>query len=141
MLQVGNFQFFSEMDDGGGPITEVSSSLDTDITEPTEQLTKQLTESSSAENPEGEPPEDVEQSQAFVKRLQERTQAAIMEERSRWEQEISERYGNYDTYDRAMNFFMKQAGYNDVDSMMQAIEQQDLLQRAEFQASRQTFQH
>ncbi|MGQ0418943.1 MFS transporter [Bacillus sp. HC-Mk] len=106
-------------------------SLDTDITEPTEQLTKQLTESSSAENPEGEPPEDVEQSQAFVKRLQERTQAAIMEERSRWEQEISERYGNYDTYDRAMNFFMKQAGYNDVDSMMQAIEQQDLLQRAE----------
>ncbi|MGQ7147058.1 hypothetical protein ACUOA8_50650, partial [Escherichia sp. SS-MK2] len=82
----------------------------------------------------------MEQSQAFVKRLQERTQAAIMEERSRWEQEISERYGNYDTYDRAMNFFMKQAGYNDVDSMMQAIEQQDLLQRAEFQASRQTFQ-
>ncbi|MGA4466870.1 hypothetical protein ACPA2L_30435 [Bacillus bombysepticus] len=32
-------------------------------------------------------------------------------------------------YDRAMNFFLKQAGYNDLDSMMQAIEQQDLLQR------------
>ena len=78
------------------------------------------------ENPEG-----VEQSQAFAKRLQERTQAALMEERQRWEQEVSERYGNYDTYDRAMNFFMKQAGYNDLDSMMQAIEQQDLLQRAE----------
>ena len=30
-----------------------------------------------------------------------------------------------------MNFFMKQAGYNDLNSMMQAIEQQDLLQRAE----------
>ena len=54
-----------------------------------------------------------------------------MEERQRWEQEVSERYGNYDTYDRAMNFFMKQAGYNDLNSMMQAIEQQDLLQRAE----------
>ena len=83
------------------------------------------------ENPEGQPPEVVEQSQAFAKRLQERTQAALMEERQRWEQEVSERYGNYDTYDRAMNFFMKQAGYNDLNSMMQAIEQQDLLQRAE----------
>ena len=52
------------------------------------------------ENPEGQPPEVVEQSQAFAKRLQERTQAALMEERQRWEQEVSERYGNYDTIAR-----------------------------------------
>ena len=52
----------------------------------------------------------MEQSQAFAKRLQERTQAALMEERQRWEQEVSERYGNYDKYDRAINFFNNKQG-------------------------------
>ncbi|MGQ0454318.1 MFS transporter, partial [Bacillus sp. SS-TM] len=139
LLRVGNFQFFSELEGSGGEVgTEITSprveSGDVippqDTGEVATPSPEQIEQSPIENNPEGQPPEGVEQSQAFAKRLQERTQAALMEERGRWEQEISERYGNYDTYDRAMNFFMKQAGYNDLDSMMQAIEQQDLLQRA-----------
>ncbi|WP_144519922.1 OmpH family outer membrane protein [Bacillus thuringiensis] len=137
-LRVGNFQFFNGLEGGAEVVTETVSPSDLggeltppqgtgEITEPTGQI--ETTPGQQLEG--GENPEGVEQSQAFAKRLQERTQAALMEERQRWEQEVSERYGNYDTYDRAMNFFMKQAGYNDIDSMMQAIEQQDLLQRAE----------
>lgn len=132
-LRLGNFQFFNGLEGGGEVVTEtappsveggeVAHPQGTgEVATPPEQIEQPPIEN----NPEG-----VEQSQAFAKRLQERTQAALMEERQRWEQEVSERYGNYDTYDRAMNFFMKQAGYNDIDSMMQAIEQQDLLQRAE----------
>lgn len=138
LLRLGNFQFFNGLEGGAEVVTETVSPSDLggeltppqgtgEITEPTGQI-----ETTPGQQLEGvENPEGVEQSQAFAKRLQERTQAALMEERQRWEQEVSERYGNYDTYDRAMNFFMKQAGYNDLDSMMQAIEQQDLLQRAE----------
>ncbi|MEI4618775.1 MFS transporter, partial [Bacillus cereus] len=127
-LRLGNFQFFNGLEGGGEVVTEtappsveggeVAHPQGTgEVATPPEQIEQPPIEN----NPEG-----VEQSQAFAKRLQERTQAALMEERQRWEQEVSERYGNYDTYDRAMNFFMKQAGYNDIDSMMQAIEQQDL---------------
>ncbi|WP_420973746.1 MFS transporter [Bacillus thuringiensis] len=143
LLRLGNFQFFNGLEGSAEVVTETVSPSDLggeltppqgtgEITEPTGQIeTTPGQQLEGVENPEGQPPEGVEQSQAFAKRLQERTQAALMEERERWEQEASERYGNYDTYDRAMNFFMKQAGYNDLDSMMQAIEQQDLLQRAE----------
>ncbi|MGG1344151.1 MFS transporter [Bacillus toyonensis] len=141
-LRLGDFQFFNGLEGGGEAVIETASSIEGgeselsqgvgEVTNPSEQIEQLPIEN----NPEGQSPagqtlEDIEQSQAFAKRLQERTQAALMEERQRWEQETSERYGNYDTYDRAMNFFMKQAGYNDLDSMMQAIEQQDLLQRAE----------
>ncbi|AFU12941.1 hypothetical protein MC28_1519 [Bacillus thuringiensis MC28] len=142
-LHLGDFQFFNGLEDGGEAVIETASSSVEggeselshgvgEVTNPSEQVEQLPIEN----NPEGQSPagqisENIEQSQAFAKRLQERTQAALVEERQRWEQETSERYGNYDTYDRAMNFFMKQAGYNDLDSMMQAIEQQDLLQRAE----------
>lgn len=141
-LRLGDFQFFNGLEDGGEAVIETASSIEGgeselsqgvgEVTNPSEQIEQLPIEN----NPEGQSPagqtlEDIEQSQAFAKRLQERTQAALVEEHQRWEQEVSERYGNYDTYDRAMNFFMKQAGYNDLDSMMQAIEQQDLLQRAE----------
>ncbi|EOQ01304.1 hypothetical protein IKC_06261, partial [Bacillus cereus VD184] len=136
-LSLGNFQFFNGLEGGGEPITETAPSIEGgevalpqgtgEITTPPEQIEQSPIEN----NPEGQPPEAIEQSEAFAKRLQERTQAALMEERGRWEQEAAERYGNYDQYNRAMNFFMQQSGHNDLDSMMQAIEQQDLLQRAE----------
>ncbi|WP_144499649.1 MFS transporter, partial [Bacillus thuringiensis] len=137
-LRLGNFQFFNGLEGGGEAVIETASSGVEggesappqgagEVTNPPEQIEQPPIEN----NPEGQPPENIEQSQAFAKRLQERTQAALMEERQRWEQEVSERYGNYDKYDRAINFFQQQAGYNDLDSMMQAIEQQDLLQRAE----------
>lgn len=42
------------------------------------------------------------------------------ERNQRWEDKVSELYGNYNTYDRV-------AGYNDIDNMMQAIEWQGLL--------------
>ncbi|MEI4618501.1 MFS transporter, partial [Bacillus cereus] len=132
-LRVGNFQFFNSLEGGGEIVTktvppsdlggELAPSQGTgEVVNPTEQIEQPPIEN----NPEGQPTEAIEQSEAFAKRLQERTQAALMEERGRWEQEAAERYGNYDQYNRAMNFFMKQAGYNDLDSMMQAIEQQDL---------------
>ncbi|MCQ6289068.1 MFS transporter [Bacillus cereus] len=137
-LRLGNFQFFNSLEGGGEVVTETvpPSDLGGELTPPqgTGEITEptgQIEQSPIENNPEGQPPEAMEQSEAFAKRLQERTQAALMEERGRWEQEAAERYGNYDQYNRAMNFFMKQAGYNDLDSMMQAIEQQDLLQRAE----------
>ncbi|HEQ3529490.1 TPA: MFS transporter [Bacillus cereus] len=133
-LRLGNFQFFNGLEGGGEVVTdsdsggELAPSQGTgEVVNPTEQIEQPPIEN----NPEGQPTEAIEQSEAFAKRLQERTQAALMEERGRWEQEVSERYGNYDKYDRAMNFFQQQAGYSDLDSMMQAIEQQDLLQRAE----------
>ncbi|PEF60990.1 MFS transporter, partial [Bacillus cereus] len=137
-LRLGNFQFFNGLEGGGEVVTETVPPSDSggelapsqgtgEVVNPTEQIEQPPIEN----NPEGQPIEAIEQSEAFAKRLQERTQAALMEERQRWEQEVSERYGNYEKYDRAINFFQQQAGYNDLDSMMQAIEQQDLLQRAE----------
>ncbi|PEP80692.1 MFS transporter [Bacillus toyonensis] len=141
-LRLGDFQFFNGLEGGGEAVIETASSVEGggnapsqgvgEVTNPPEQTEQLPIENNpDGQSPAGQTSENIEQSQAFAKRLQERTQAALVEERQRWEQETSERYGNYDTYDRAMNFFMKQAGYNDLDSMMQAIEQQDLLQRAE----------
>ncbi len=128
-LRVGNFQFFNGLE-GGGELAPPQGTGE--VATPPEQIEQPPIENNlEGQLPAGQPPEAIEQSEAFAKRLQERTQAALMEERGRWEQEAAERYGNYDQYNRAMNFFMQQSGHNDLDSMMQAIEQQDLLQRAE----------
>ncbi|MCQ6307071.1 MFS transporter, partial [Bacillus cereus] len=129
-LRLGNFQFFNGLEGSGEAVIETASSSveggESALPQGTGEVAnppEQIEQSPLENNPEGQPPagqplEDIEQSEAFAKRLQERTQAALMAERGRWEQEAAERYGNYDTYDRAMNFFMKQAGYNDLDSMM-----------------------
>ncbi|MGX5634608.1 MFS transporter, partial [Bacillus thuringiensis] len=89
-LRVGNFQFFNGLEGGGEVVTETvpPSDLGGELTPP--QDTGEIIESTGqqlegGENPEGQPPEGMEQSQAFAKRLQERTQAALMEERQRWE--------------------------------------------------------
>ncbi|MEC5308860.1 MFS transporter, partial [Bacillus thuringiensis] len=97
-LRLGNFQYFNGLEGGGETVIETaSSSIEGgesalpqgagEVTTPPEQIEQPPIEN----NPEGQPPESIEQSQAFAKRLQERTQAALMEERGRWEQEVSER--------------------------------------------------
>ncbi|PFT73084.1 MFS transporter, partial [Bacillus thuringiensis] len=100
-LRLGNFQFFNSLEGGGEVVTETVPPSDLggeltspqgtgEIAEPTGQIeTPPGQQLEDGENPEGQPPEAMEQSEAFAKRLQERTQAALMEERGRWEQEVS----------------------------------------------------
>jgi hypothetical protein len=75
--------------------------------------------------------DSIEQSKSFAKRLEERTQAKLAEERQRWEQEVQEKYGNYDQFKRMTDFFLQQSGYQSHEQLLEAIEQQELLQRAE----------
>lgn len=76
-------------------------------------------------------PDDLEQSKVFAKRLEERTQAKLAEERQRWEEETNQKYGNYDQYQQAMDFVMKQSGYQNFDEFQQAIKEAELAERAE----------
>ncbi|PEF60925.1 MFS transporter, partial [Bacillus cereus] len=76
LLRVGNFQFFNGLEGGGEAVIEtVSSNVEgvesvalqeaDEVTNPPEQMEHSPIEN----NPEGQPPESVEQSQAFAKRL------------------------------------------------------------------------
>lgn len=116
-----NLQYFATDDVVGGG--DVTTEPITEPTEPAVQETDPVVETPATQEPGTEQQPEITPEQDFESR--------IAEERQRWEQETSERYGNYDNFNRMAQFFMQQSGYNNIDSMMQAIEQQELLQRAE----------
>lgn len=76
-------------------------------------------------------PDDLDSSKAFAKRLEERTQKALAEERAKWEQETSQKYGNYDQYQQAMDYVMKQSGYSSFDEFQAALQEAQLNERAQ----------
>jgi hypothetical protein len=82
-------------------------------------------------NPQDSPTDDLDQSKAFAKRLEERTQKALQEARQQWEQETSQKYGSFDQYQKATNFVMQQAGYNSFEDFQKAIEETELMERAQ----------
>lgn len=76
-------------------------------------------------------PEDVDQSKSFAKRLEERTQAKLAEERQKWEEEVNQKYGNYDQYQQTMDYVMQKSGYNSFEDFQSALEEAQLAERAE----------
>lgn len=83
-------------------------------------------------NLSGEPPaEDLEQSKAFAKRLEERTQKALADERAKWEQENSQKYGNYDQYNQTVQYFMRQSGFDNFDEFQEALKEAEIAERAQ----------
>jgi hypothetical protein len=121
----GNFplkldlQFFSEdLGVEGGEVADPT--LEVETVDPTLET-----------QPADPPQDDLEQSKAFAKRLEERTQRALQEERQKWEQETSQKYGNYDQYQQAMEFMMQRGGYQSFDEFQAAIQEAQLAERAE----------
>lgn len=76
-----------------------------------------------------EPPLD--DSKAFAKRLEERTQKALAEERAKWEQEVNQKYGNYNQYQQSMDYLMQRGGYSSFEEFQAAINEAQLAERAE----------
>jgi hypothetical protein len=114
-----DLQFFSE--DLGVEVGEVA--------DPT--LEVETVDTTLETQPADPPQDDLEQSKAFAKRLEERTQRALQEERQKWEQETSQKYGNYDQYQQAMEFMMQRGGYQSFDEFQAAIQEAQLAERAE----------
>jgi hypothetical protein len=82
-------------------------------------------------DPQDPPTDDLDQSKSFAKRLEERTQKALQEERQKWEQETSEKYGNYDQYQQSLEYVMKTAGYNSFEDFQTALQEAQLQERAQ----------
>lgn len=76
---------------------------------------------------------DVTKQQSFAHRLKEQTEKVLAEERSKWEKETSEKYKDYDTYRKATEYLQKTSGIEDVMTLKEQIELQELNERAEQQ--------
>jgi len=82
--------------------------------------------------PEETPSDDgIEQSKAFAKRLSERTQAKLAEERAKWEAEQAERLRDYERYRSLADQMLKYSGHQDIDTLQQTLEQELLQAQAE----------
>lgn len=80
----------------------------------------------------------IDNSKAFAKRLEERTQAKLAEERQRWEQdqyqreqEYQQRLAEQENYQRATQFFLERGGYDSIEALNEAIELQRMQEQAE----------
>jgi hypothetical protein len=105
-----------------GSASESSSVEDTATAVETE--TASVTDTSEA---------DVTKQQSFAHRLKESTEKALAEERAKWEKETSEKYKDYDTYRKATEYLQKTSGIDDVMTLKEQIELQELNERAEQQ--------
>lgn len=73
---------------------------------------------------------DIENSKSFAKRLEERTQAKLAEERQKWEEEVKSKVYDPDKTSAALNYIMKQGGYDSYEDFVSAIEEAQLQERA-----------
>jgi hypothetical protein len=125
-----NLQHFSEGDE---PVIEesetVSDSVESDGVAPAQDT--EVEEVVSDESQEESDP--IDNSKAFAKRLEERTQAKLAEERQRWEQEQAERYGDYDHLKKVTDYLVQRGEFGDVQALNEAIELEMLQERAEKQ--------
>ncbi|OKP91415.1 hypothetical protein [Paenibacillus sp. P32E] len=110
------------VDEEIGSASESSSVEDTATAVETE--TASVTDTSEA---------DVTKQQSFAHRLKESTEKALAEERAKWEKETSEKYKDYDTYRKATEYLQKTSGIDDVMTLKEQIELQELNERAEQQ--------
>ena len=101
-----------------------------EVADPTPEVAEPV-ETVDTVDPQEPPTDDLDQSKAFARRLEERTQKALQEERTKWEQEYSQKYANYDQYQQAADFFMSRTGYNSFEEMQQAIQEEQLNERAQ----------
>lgn len=115
-----NLQFFSEEieETGVEEVPAAGEQVDTsDLPEPTE---------TGANDSDAADPKPNNFEKAFAKRLS--------AEREKWETERSkesERFKDYDKYEKATQYLMKQGGFSDVQALNDALEQQILMERAE----------
>jgi hypothetical protein len=123
-----NLQLFSaDLGVEGGDFADSTPADDIEVTEPTIDGPQDPPVDQT-----GEPPtDDLDNSKAFAKRLEERTQKALAEERAKWEQETSQKYGNYDQYDQALQLVLKQSGFGSFEELQQALHEAELTERAQ----------
>lgn len=95
---------------------------------PVESVESEEVAPSQTEVPETEPQEDgIEQHKAFAKRLSERTEKAVAEERAKWQAEQAQYHEELNRYRTLSQQMMQFSGHSDIDSLQQAL-QQELLQ-------------
>jgi hypothetical protein len=123
-----NLQLFSDdLGVEGGEFADPAPDLPIDASpEPTDPSADP-----SPVDPQEPPVDDLDQSKSFAKRLEERTQKALQEERQKWEEETNQKYGNYDQYHKSMEYVMKASGHNSFEEFQAAIEEAQLTERAE----------
>ena len=73
----------------------------------------------------------IEQSKSFAKRLEERTQAKLQEERQKWEQEKAEEFKDYEQAKKAADYLRQRGGFEDFMSLNEAIELEMLQEQAQ----------
>jgi hypothetical protein len=124
-----HLQFFSE---------EIPSEP-VEITEPVETPSEGVEDVEIAEPQTEDAPEtptdepEIDKSKAFAARLKERTDKILAEERSKWEQEQQEKYGQHDQYRKAAEYLQQTSGFSSIQELQEAIELQELQERAESQ--------
>jgi hypothetical protein len=118
MLKVRLHPLFNE--DGG-----ISAESGVDTTPAAEVQTSEVTESQTGVDTQAaaEPEKQNNFEKAFAKRL--------AEAQTKWEKETSEKYKNYDDYRKATEYLQKTTGINDVLSLREQIELQELEDKAE----------
>ncbi|MEK4191772.1 hypothetical protein NYE59_01670 [Paenibacillus sp. FSL L8-0323] len=112
------------MDGAIGAVSESSSVEDVDTTD---------VETASASDDTVTASEDVTKQQSFANRLKEQTEKAVSEAKSQWEKEQSEKFKDYDTYRKATEYLQKTSGIDDVMTLKEQLELQELNERAEQQ--------
>jgi len=80
--------------------------------------------------PEGD---ELDNSKAFAQRLSERTEKALAEARTQWEQEQQEKYGKFDAYEKNLLATAKMSGFNTIEEFQEALAEAELQERAQKQ--------
>jgi hypothetical protein len=123
-----DLQFFAA--DLGVEGGEIASPETDEVVDVQPEVTEPAIDTPPTESPTP-PTDDLDQSKAFAKRLEERTQAKLAEERAKWEQEVGQKYGNYDQYQQTVDYVMKASGYNSFEEFQAALEEAQLQERAQ----------
>jgi len=74
---------------------------------------------------------DVTKSKSFASRLKEKTDIAVSDARKQWEQEVADKYKDYDNYKKVAEYLQKTSGINDMMTLKEQIELEELQERAE----------
>ncbi|NJJ38546.1 hypothetical protein [Paenibacillus apii] len=107
----------------------VTESANPDVTSETPSVVAEESSSDAGNAPESVS-EEVTKQQSFAHRLKESTDKAIAEAKAKWEAEIAEKYGDYDTHKELSQYF-QQINNTDAITLKERIEMERLQERAD----------
>jgi len=74
---------------------------------------------------------EVTKQESFAKRLKESTDKALADARKQWEQEVADKYKDYDVLKKATEHLQRTSGISDLMTLKEELEMHDLQERAE----------